>query len=411
MAVTRSWWLILAACLALSATAPADTPADRGLLSESVAALTAPELAGRGAGTPEEQRTAALIAGWFVAAGLAPALPEGWLQPVPWGDRSTVNVLASAPGRGALASRWLVIGAHLDHLGRVDPDAAGTPAVGEYYPGAGDNASGVAVIRALATWLGQDTADGPARSVLVCAFGGEEEGLVGSRYLVDNLPVPRGQVDVMINFDAVGRLGEGPLHVAGAATGVGLVGVLEDAAAEVPLVHHQPLLLGSDHLSFLDAGIPSLFFFTSAYPQMNSTEDDAAAVDLEGLATVVDVGWRLLADLRRLPSSPAFVAPVAAAHPSGGNRSTWFGTAPDFSGATADDGYLIGGVSEGGPAARAGLRPGDVVLTLGGEAVSDLASFTQRLRSFAPGDVVEVVARRDGRRLDFLVTLGDRAQR
>jgi S1-C subfamily serine protease len=134
-------------------------------------------------------------------------------------------------------------------------------------------------------------------------------------------------------------------------------------------------------------------------------------VDLEGLATVVDVGRRLLADLRGLPSSPAFVAPVAAARPSGGNRSTWFGTAPDFSGATAADGYLIGGVSEGGPAATAGLRTGDVVLTLGGEAVFDLASFTQRLRSFEPGDVVEVVARRDGRRLDFLVTLGDRAQR
>lgn len=407
----RVCWSILVACLVQVAASPAAVAADRDLLAGSVAALTAPDLAGRGAGTPDEQRAAMLIAGWFAAAGLAPALPDGWLQPVPWGDRTTVNVLAAAAGHGDLADRWLVVGAHLDHLGRVDPDAVGTPAAGDYYPGAGDNASGVAVIRALAAWLGQDAADGPMRSVLVCAFGGEEEGLVGSRHLVEHLPVPLERVDVMINFDAVGRLGDGPLHVAGAATGEGLAGVLEVAAAGVPLVHHQPLLLGSDHLSFLEAGVPSLFFFTSAYPEMNSTEDVAAAVDLEGLATVVEVARRLLADLRRSPRPPAFLAPDAAARPSGGNRSTWFGTAPDFSGATADDGYLIGGVSEGGPAARAGLRPGDVVLTLGGEAVSDLASFTQRLRSFAPGDVVEVVARRDGRRLDFLVTLGDRAQR
>lgn len=407
---TRCWSLVLG--MLCAGVAMADVGGDRDLLGASVAALTAPELAGRGAGTPEEHQAARLIAGWFADAGLEPILPGGWLQIVPWGDRRTVNVLAQAPGRGDLAGRWLVVGAHLDHLGRVDPEAEGIPEDGQYYPGAGDNASGVAVVRSLATWLGSaDTGDGPARSVLICAFGAEEQGLVGSRHLVGHLPIGADRIDAMLNLDAVGRLRQGPLHVAGAATGEGVLDLMSSAGAGISLVHHQPMLLGSDHLSFLEAGIPALFFFTSAYPEMNSVADRAAAVDLDGLVAVTGVVRTLLQDLRLLPTPLAFVAPAEAPRPAGGNRSTWFGTAPDFSGAAADDGYLIGGVSEGGPAALAGLRAGDVVLTLGGEAVTDLASFTRRLRAFSPGDVVEVVARRDGRHLDFLVTLADRSER
>jgi len=407
---TGCWSVMLS--LLLAGAGMADDARVRDLLGVSIAALTAPELAGRGAGTPDERAAALLVADWFADAGLEPVLPGGWLQTVPWGERRTVNVLAQAPGRGDLAGRWLVIGAHLDHLGRVDAAAVGVPEVGEYYPGAGDNASGIAVVRALAAMLASDAAGaGPARAVLVCAFGGEEVGLVGSRHLVAHLPVPVDRIDAMVNLDAVGCLRQGPLHVAGAATGEGLRDLVSSAGAGISLVHHQPQLLGSDHLSFLEAGIPSLFFFTSAYPEMNSVADLAAAVDLAGLVTVTGVVRALLAELRVLRTPPAFVAPAPAARPVEGDRSTWFGTAPDFSGATADDGYLIGGVSEGGPAALAGLRPGDVVLTLGGEAVTDLASFTRRLRAFSPGDVVEVVARRDGRQLDFLVTLGDRAQR
>ncbi len=403
----------LGLCLLLSATAVLAMTPDLERMRETVATLTAPELAGRGAGTVEERQAATLIAGWFAAAGLQPALADGWLQTVPWRDGQTVNVLAVAPGDGVLAGRWLVLGAHLDHLGRLDPEQGGVPAVGAYFPGAGDNASGVAAVRALADWLGSSevAAATPRRSVLVCAFGGEEEGLVGSRYLVANLPIPVEGIDAMLNLDAVGRLAEGPLHVAGAGTGQGLTGQLLAAADGVDVVLHEPLLLGSDHLGFLEATVPSLFFFTSAYPEMNSTNDQLAAVDLPGLVTVTRTVAGVLGDLLVAPAATVFVAPAEPVRPSGGNRATWFGTAPDFSGATAADGYLIGGVSEGGPAGRAGLLKGDVVLALGGKPVTDLATFTQQMRSFDPGDVVEVVARRHGRRLKFLVTLGDRSQR
>jgi len=323
----------------------------------------------------------------------------------------SANVLGTIPGRGDLAGRWLVIGAHLDHLGRVDRSESGVPAAGDYYPGAGDNASGVAALLRVVRLLSDGDEHESTRSVLVCAFGAEEVGLVGSRHLAANLPMARQAIDAMINLDTVGRLGSGPLHVAGASTAPELSNLLLEAAGDLPLVFHEPRLLGSDHLSFLDLGVPSLFFFTAAYPEMNSPADDLAAVDLPGLATVADVTVRILANLRTTGASLDFVPPAAVERPAGGNRDTWFGSAPDFSGAVSDRGYLIGGVAEGGPAAVAGLRQGDVLVSLAGEMVVDLASFTQRLRSFDPGDVVEVEVLRDGRRLDFLVALGHRSQR
>lgn len=423
----RSLTLLLAATLAAGVANAAATRADRDHLRATVSALTAPALAGRAAGSAGEREAARLVAGWLAAAGLAPAAGDGFLQPVPMDAGTSVNVIASWPGRGDLATRWVVVGAHLDHLGRVEAGAEGTPRPGAYYPGAGDNASGVAVVRAVAEALAAEVpaaevpaaeapaADGgarPARAVLVCAFGAEEIGLVGSRHLVANLPVPRDRVDAMVNLDAVGRLGEGPLHVAGAATCAPCASLLSAAAGgAVPVMKHAAASFGSDHLAFLEVGIPALFLFTSAYPEMNSPADSLAAVDLPGLRTVAGVAVALVDSLRHARADLGFVAPVPVSRPGGGNRATWFGTAPDFTGAVAADGYLVGAVTPGGPADRAGLRAGDVVVALGTSAVTGLADFTTGLRAHDPGDTVEVTVLRDGRRLDYLVTLGDRRDR
>jgi len=415
----RSIGLVLLLATAVPATAgpPVMSPVE---LAETIAALTAPDLAGRGAGTPEEHAAAALVASWFAAAGLAPAGEDSgtWFQDVPLpadlGVGISRNVIGSLPGRGDRQDRWIVVGAHLDHLGRVNPAAGGVPRAGEYYPGAGDNASGIAVLRAVARAAAaiDPAGGGPARrSLLVCAFGAEEVGLVGSAFLVANPPVPLDRIDAMVNLDAVGRLGAGPLHVAGLATSPPFADLLAVAAADQSVHRQDPALLRSDHVSFLDQGVPALFLFTGAYPEMNSPADSLAAVDLAGLATVADVTARLVDALRTAPGPFAFVAPgPAAALPAGGNRTTWLGTVPDFAGDKVA-GYVVGAVVAEGPAARAGLRAKDVLVSLGGAAVTDLATFTAALRRHDPGEVVEVRVERDGRQLGFYVTLGDRSQR
>lgn len=395
---------------------------DTDALIDAIRTLTAPELAGRKAGTPEERQAAVLVAGWFSAAGLQPAFSADWFQDVPLPHPHTgtsVNVAGIVPGSGSLAGRWILVGAHLDHLGRVDSGATGVPRPGAYYPGAGDNAAGVAALLHVArAAAAEGLGTGDRRSLLVCAFGAEEIGLLGSAHLAANLPILSDRLDAMLNLDAVGRLGEGPLHVAGAESSPVLTGLVKAAAGDdVRLDFQSALLASSDHASFLAQGIPALFLFTSPYVEMNSPADSLDAVDLPGLARVAALTARLVEALRREPRPLVFSPPVSArSFALDGNRQTWFGTAPDFSGAaaggeTAPGGYRIGGLAAGGPAATAGLLVGDRLVELAGRPVVDLASFTAALRSHAPGDVVEVLVERDGRRLSFLVTLGDRDHR
>ncbi len=417
-------WSLLAAVVAVgegsrpavAADRIAAVAADTTALAAVIRDLTAPELAGRGAGTPEERQAAALIAGWLGAMRLEPGFADGWLRDVPLPSPSvgsSVNVCGIVSGSGALADRWIVAGAHLDHLGRVDPGAAGVPAPGAYFPGAGDNAAGVAALLHVAEAAVQASGEpGDRRSLLVCGFGAEEIGMVGSRHLAADPPVPIDRLDAMVNLDAVGRLAAGPLYVAGIESSPDFADLVAAAAGDdVSVSPQSAALVGSDHASFLARKIPALFLFTGPYVEMNSPADSLAAVDLAGLATVAATAARIVDALRQLPDAPAFV-PLQPAPPlpAAGNRETWFGSAPDFSDGGVG-GYRIAGLSVDGPAARAGLAVGDVLVRLGDEPVTDLATFTAALRRHAPGAVVEVVVEREGRRLAFPVTLGDRRQR
>jgi len=74
-------------------------------------------------------------------------------------------------------------------------------------------------------------------------------------------------------------------------------------------------------------------------------------------------------------------------------------------------GYKLAGVFDGSPAAKGGLKKGDVLVKLAGRDVMDLPSFTNALRANAPGELVEVTVLRDGNRLNFTVVLGDRKNR
>ncbi len=388
-------------------------------LTEVIRTLTSAELAGRGAGTDGERAAAERIADWFEAAGAEPALgrANGWLQPFVLhetvGGGRSCNVLGMVSGSGDLADRWIVVGAHMDHLGRVRPDAVGIPAPGEYYPGAGDNASGIAALMRVAEGAAAGARAGDAshrRSLLLCAFGSEEIGLLGSYHLAVDPPIELEHVDAMVNLDAIGNLQGGPLHVAGMQTCSRFAGLVKGAAADLAVRAQDPVLLGGDHGAFLDRGIPVLFLFTGAHRAMNSPADSLATIDLAGLDRVAGVAVRLVEALRTAPGAFEFRASTSReVVVGGGNRATWFGTAPDFSGDAV--GYTIGGTVDAGPAARAGLRAGDVLVRFGNAAVVGLASFTTALRGHDPDDVVEVEVVRDGRRLRFHVRLGDRSRR
>ena len=398
-----------------------------GALKTRVMVLTDPALSGRASGTPEAEAAAETLAAWMNELGLEPAFEGSWFQEVPLSGQGFAgedlegktgrNVAGLLRGRGPRADRFVVVGAHYDHLGRVDPAAgcAPPPAAGEFYPGANDNASGVAVVMELAALAVQDRHRADCgRGLLFAFFVAEEVGLQGSGYMVSHLPVVADSVDAMINFDTVGQLTGDRLYVSGVGTAAAFAALVDSAGhGGLELSVAQGGWSGSDHMSFNTREIPVLFVFGGAYPQYNRPTDDWPSLDYEAMSRVTAYSNRLLHLVRTEPGDLPWIMVdeknLRQDESDASNRDTWFGSLPDF---TEDvTGYKLAGVFDDSPAARAGFQKGDVLVMFGGTVVTDLPTFTRALRSHAPGDLVEVRVIRQGRSLNFTVDLGSRADR
>jgi len=398
--------------LILLLAAPAAAAGAGDALHARVAALADPALAGRGNGTPEVLAAAELVRGWLEDAGADPVVAGGWYQDFPLAGEgldgaSGRNVLARLPGRGDLAGRAVVIGAHYDHLGlRRDADGK----VSGVYHGAEDNASGVSVLVELASRAAA-SADAPRRTLIFAVLAGEEVGLQGARWLVDHLPVPRDSIDLMLNLDSVGRLRDDRLYVGG----VGSADGLRDLVAAANRAHGLALEVSeggwdaSDHVAFNAAGIPVLFLFTGQHPQYHSVEDTADRVEPEGLLRVAAFAESVLAAVAARPG-PLVYRAVAdlPMRPAGRAERAWLGTIPDF--VEGVDGVRLSGVMPGSPAEEAGLAAGDVVKRVGDVAVTGLADLTVALRSHGVGEMVQVEFERGGERRSLPVTLRRRPQ-
>ena len=114
-----------------------------------------------------------------------------------------------------LKNEAIVIGAHYDHLGR---GGQGSLAVNssDIHHGADDNASGTAAIIELARYFAKEKIN--KRTLIFIAFSGEEEGLIGSKYYVNNPVFPLEKTVAMINLDMVGRMKDRKMTVGGIGT-------------------------------------------------------------------------------------------------------------------------------------------------------------------------------------------------
>ena len=329
------------------------------------------------------------------------------------------NVVAVLPGTGPTVDEWVVVGAHYDHLGRGQSGIGFGPS-GRLYPGADDNASGVAAVLAAAARL--SAGPPPRRSVLFALFAGEEEGHRGSAFLVAHSPVPLGKVAVMVNLDMVGRLAthRGQLLVSGEGTAAALAGVVDRAAAEagVDARPFDPSGRGpSDQASFAAAGVPVLFLFTGVHRDWHTPADTPDKVDYAGLDRVATLTARLVTELSAMPrqaydashdaeSRRHWSAEIARRRPVlgvtlDGEQLLTATTAP-----TTAPAARVAAVDPGSPAAAAGLRPGDRVVAVDGHPIATADAVRHWLAYAYPGLAVDVSVVRDGRPLTVRVTLG-----
>jgi hypothetical protein len=321
--------------------------------------------------------------------------------------RATVNnVLAWLPGQ---TDEYVVIGAHYDHLGRGNFDSLAPAQIGQIHPGADDNASGTAGVLELARLLAPQRGQ-LKRSILFMNFAGEELGLLGSAAWVKNPTRPLAKAVAMLNMDMIGRIKDNKVYIGGVGTGSTFKALLEQAQKDTPfkIEYSAGGYSSSDHTSFVTKKIPVLFFFSGLHSDYHKPSDTWAKINAPSAARLLDMVARVAVQLANAPEAPAFQVVAEDKPPAGGGGGygPYFGSIPDFG--QTENGVKFSDVKPNSPAAKAGLKAGDILIQFGEKPIKNLYDFTDALRRSKVGDVVEVKVLRDGQPISASVKLEQR---
>ncbi len=319
------------------------------------------------------------------------------------------NVGGIIPGKGALASEWVILGAHYDHVG-MGYFGAQPNNRGKLHPGADDNASGTSAMlcltKKLKDYMGSKEAPENCRSILLMAFTAEEMGLDGSREYVKHPTIPADKIAAMVNMDMVGRLSGDRLAMSGTGTAEGFTDLIRPAVVASGLtVDADSGGRGpSDHASFYAAGIPVLFLFTRTHDEYHTPQDQGFTVNPYGASKVIGLAEGLMKTLVTTPTKPVFKSTDSTGGASRGYAKVRLGIQPVTT-KRKEPGLEIEGISEGTSAADAGLQKGDVILKWDDEPLNDMGELATHLREKNPGDVITLHIKRDGSEQDVKVTL------
>lgn len=296
--------LLLVGSLPARSQAPAP---EQVRLRAEVGRLASPEYQGRrGEGG---RKTAEHLVEQFRALKLEPLFDGQYTQPIP--DAETGQVLGRNVGARLVGSdpelrdEWIIVAAHFDHLGVRN---------GVLYPGADDNASGVAMMLEVARAMTQG-AERPRRSLMFIGFDLEEIGLYGSRYFVEHAPAPLKQVCLFITADMIGRsLGgfcDDYVFVMGSEHAPAVRPWISDAARQRPLTVGMlgtdlMLLDRSDYGPFRAREVPYLFFSTGENPTYHTPRDTPETLNYAKLEAISRVIHGVVVKAASAPEKPTW---------------------------------------------------------------------------------------------------------
>jgi hypothetical protein len=317
------------------------------------------------------------------------------------------NVIAVLEGEGPLANETIVIGAHYDHLGLGGMGSL-APWTTAIHNGADDNASGTSTLLEIATRLAQ-SGKKPRRRIVFMAFSGEERGLLGSAYYVRNPRFPLETTVAMYNLDMVGRLKDNKLAIYGTGTAKHFDAMVDELAGKLgfTLAKYEGGFGQSDHSSFYSKKVPVLHFFTGTHPDYHRPSDDSDKLNIEGMRRVADMVVEIVQRTDATDARPEYVENKkfeGIASTSGGERRASLGTMPDYN--TKVEGVLLELIMPGGPAEKAGLKSGDILIKLGDTKIQNIDDFQGALTKFKPGDKVKLKAKRGTEEVELDATLG-----
>lgn len=162
------------------------------------------------------------------------------------------NVIAYLPGKKK-CTKTILFTAHYDHLGHMGSNT--------YFPGANDNASGTAMLFTMAKYFKENPSD---YNVMFIAFAGEEAGLLGSKYFVENPILKLKKIKFLVNLDIMGS-GEDGITAVNATVFEKEFELLQRINEEKKLltkVKRRGPSANSDHYWFTENGVPAFFIYT-----------------------------------------------------------------------------------------------------------------------------------------------------
>jgi hypothetical protein len=199
-------------------------------------------------------------------------------------EKEVMNVVGILEGSDpVLKNEYLIMGAHLDHVGSQAGEI--------YFPGANDNASGDAAVLQIARTLAESDIK-LKRSVIFVFFVSEEQGLNGSKYFAEHLPFPKDKITAMLNFDCVG-FGDS-LQVYGGKSSPDLWNMAKQADSENDklLVSETGNGGGADAEPFFQKGIPTLYFVTTnSYKHLHQLTDTPETINQNLLESSTKLGY------------------------------------------------------------------------------------------------------------------------
>lgn len=381
------------------------------------------------------------------------------------------NVLGRLQAGDKPSKQVLIVGAHVDHLGKGanSSSLARDDESNLIHYGADDNASGVAAMLEVAEYLSDQRERGKLkmkRDVIFAAWSGEELGLIGSNHFVkayahqlmphdhahhapaeaaeEKKPSKRtGKRKILrdkdqaeltktgeshgsdsrshgghglhpaivacINMDMVGRL-KTNLVLQGVGSSSIWKSEIErrNAPIGLPITLQEDSYLPTDASSFYMQGVPVLSAFTGSHGEYHTPRDTPDTLNYEGAAKVAKFMGLVTRSLTMREDTPDYVAQQA---PGQGQRRArlraYLGTIPNY---TDDNvkGMKLDGVAKGGPADKAGIKSGDIIVELGSKKIENIYDYTYAIEALKIGQKVKVVVERKGKRVKLELIPGSR---
>ncbi len=315
----------------------------------------------------------------------------------------------------------LVIGAHIDHLGTGGgSDSRATDAQKQaIHHGADDNASGVAGVLEIAQALAAQVKEGKLalkRDIIFAGWSGEEIGLLGSNAWLRDMAKATGdenaklttKLSACLNMDMIGRLrAQAILQGLGSSDWWAAEIERRNAVVGLPLQTQQDCYLPTDASAFYLRGVPILNAWTGSHDDYHKPSDTAGKLNADGAARIARFMMLVARSLASTPDEPAYKEMKKPAEDARGGLRVYLGTIPDYS-QEGIEGVKLSGVSGVGPAAKAGVKAGDIITKLAGKDIKNIYDYTFILGVLKIGQETEMEVLRDGKKETLKITPGSR---